>query len=104
MAMLSGGDLSSRGVKDILKILFESGGSPKQIAEEKGLIQKNNIEEIKIIAEKIIENNPSVVEEYKSGKESLLQFFIGQGMKETKGSVNPEILKKIILQILTGQK
>jgi aspartyl-tRNA(Asn)/glutamyl-tRNA(Gln) amidotransferase subunit B len=103
MTMLSIGDLSSRGVKDILKILFESGGSPKQIAEEKGLIQKNNIEEIKIIAEKIIESNRSVVEEYKNGKESLLQFFIGQGMKETKGSVNPEILKKIILQILGNQ-
>lgn len=100
MIMLLDGDLSSRGVKDILKILFENGGSPKQIAEEKGLIQKNNIEEIKTIAEKIIKNNPSVVEEYKKGKESLLQFFIGQGMKETKGSVNPEILKKIILQIL----
>lgn len=104
MTMLSIGDLSSRGVKDILKILFESGGSPKQIAEEKGLIQKNNIEEIKIIAEKIIESNPGVVEEYKKGKESSLQFFIGQGMKETKGSVNPEILKKIILQILGNQK
>ncbi len=103
MAMLKEGDLSSRGVKDVLRVLFDRGGSPKQIAEEKGLIQKNNEEEIIVIAQKIIDNNKSAVEEYKNGKESLLQFFIGQGMKETKGSVNPEILKKIILQIISKQ-
>jgi aspartyl-tRNA(Asn)/glutamyl-tRNA(Gln) amidotransferase subunit B len=103
MAMLKEGDLSSRGVKNVLRVLFDRGGSPKQIAEEKGLIQKNNEEEIIVIAQKIIDNNKSAVEEYKNGKESLLQFFIGQGMKETKGSVNPEILKKIILQIISKQ-
>ncbi len=98
--MISKGDLSSRGAKDILKIMYEVGGEPVAIANDKGLIQKNDTEEIKKIAEKIINENPKVVEEYKSGKESLLQFFIGQGMKETKGSVNPEILKKIILELI----
>lgn len=99
--MIMAGDLSSRGAKDILKIMFENGGDPQSIAKEKGLIQKNDIEEIKKIAQVIISSNPTVVEEYKNGKESLLQFFIGQGMKETKGSVNPEMLKKIILELLT---
>ncbi len=99
--MIMAGDLSSRGAKDILKIMYENGGDPQSIANEKGLIQKNDIEEIKKIAQVIISSNPTVVEEYKNGKESLLQFFIGQGMKETKGSVNPEMLKKIILELLT---
>ena len=99
--MIQAGDLSSRGAKDILKIMFENGGDPQSIANEKGLIQKNDIEEINKIAQIIISSNPTVVEEYKNGKESLLQFFIGQGMKETKGSVNPEMLKKIILELLT---
>ncbi|MCX6701852.1 MAG: Asp-tRNA(Asn)/Glu-tRNA(Gln) amidotransferase subunit GatB [Candidatus Zambryskibacteria bacterium] len=98
--MINKGNLSSRGAKDILKIMFETGGDPEIIANEKGLIQKNNTEEIKLMAEKILKENPMVVEEYKKGKESSLQFFIGQGMKETKGSINPEILKKIILELL----
>jgi aspartyl-tRNA(Asn)/glutamyl-tRNA(Gln) amidotransferase subunit B len=98
--MINKKDLSSRGAKDILKIMFEAGGDPEVIANEKGLVQKSNAEEIKLIAEKILNENQKVVEEYKNGKESLLQFFMGQGMKETKGSVNPEMLKKIILELL----
>ncbi len=98
--MIGRGELSSRGAKDILKIMFELGGDAEIIANEKGLIQKNDVEEIKKMAEKIITSNPDSVLEYKSGKESLLQFFVGQGMKESKGAVNPEVFKKIILEML----
>ncbi len=95
------GELSSSGSKGIIELIW--GGdkrSPKEIALQDGLIQKNDVEEIKKMAEKIIENNPDSVKEYKSGKESLLQFFVGQGMKESKGSVNPEVFKKVILELL----
>ncbi len=101
VAMNGEGELSSSGTKTILELIW--GGdkrSPKEIALQDGLIQKNDVEEIKKMAEKIIENNPDSVSEYKSGKESLLQFFVGQGMKESKGSVNPEVFKKIILELL----
>ena len=94
------GALSSRGAKDTLKVMFEIGGDPEIIAKEKELIQKSDTEETKKLAEKIIEENPEAVKEYKSGKESLLQFFIGQGMKVTKGSINPEMLKSAILESL----
>jgi aspartyl-tRNA(Asn)/glutamyl-tRNA(Gln) amidotransferase subunit B len=52
------------------------------------------------MAQKIIDDNPASVSEYKSGKESLLQFFVGQGMKVSKGSVNPEVFKKIVMELL----
>lgn len=100
MAMVKNGDLSSRGAKDTLKIMFEIGGDPEVIANEKGLIQKSNEEEIKNIAQTVLTNNPEIVLEYKSGKDSRLQFFIGQGMKESKGSANPEMLKKVFLELL----
>ena len=100
MTMVVDGNLSSRGAKDILRVMFEVGGDPEVIAEEKGLKQKNDPEELKNILETIVKNNPNIVEEYKSGKESVLQFLVGQGMKETKGSANPEMLKKIILELL----
>lgn len=98
--MVVSNELSSRGAKDVLKIMFDSGGEPRTIAERENLIQKNDLSELKQIMEIVIEENPKTVGEYKSGKESVLQYFIGQGMKKSKGSANPEILKKIILEIL----
>lgn len=99
--MANSGDISSRGAKDILKILLENkGGDPKEIAEKNGLIQKSDEGEIKSVVEGIIAANESVVLEYKSGKESSLQFLVGQGMKETKGSANPQILKKILIEVM----
>ncbi|TSC70538.1 MAG: aspartyl-tRNA(Asn)/glutamyl-tRNA (Gln) amidotransferase subunit B [Parcubacteria group bacterium Gr01-1014_46] len=98
--MIGAGELSSRGAKDVLKVMFEVGGNPSLIAKEKELIQKSDIEEIKKMAEKIVRENPDSVSEYKNGKESLLQFFVGQGMKESGGAVNPEVFKKIVLEIL----
>ncbi len=95
MRMTSRGDISSRGAKDILKILVEEGGDPKRIAEEKDLIQKSDIENLKIIVQEIIIANDAAVNEYKAGKEASLQFLIGQGMKKTKGSGNPKVLKEL---------
>jgi aspartyl-tRNA(Asn)/glutamyl-tRNA(Gln) amidotransferase subunit B len=48
----------------------------------------------------IISTNPKVVADYKAGKVALLQFLIGQAMKATKGSANPEMLKKLLLEKL----
>lgn len=98
--MVSGGEVSSRGAKDILKIMVEKGGSPKEIAEREGLFQKSDTGELKKVAEKIIAENEKVAVEYKAGKVASLQFLIGQMMKETKGSANPALSKQILEELL----
>lgn len=98
--LIAAGTLSSRGAKDTLKIMYEEGGEPAQIAEAKGLTQKNDVGALEAIAKTIIEQNPAIVAEYKSGKEAVFQFFIGQGMKATKGSGNPEVLKEVFKRLL----
>lgn len=98
--MMKKGEISSRVAKDILKIMFENGGNPETIVKEKNLLQKNDSQELQSIMQKIISENKKVVDEYKSGKESVLQFFVGQGMKASRGSANPEMLKKIALELL----
>ena len=98
--MISKGDLSSRGAKDLLKVLYEQGGNPKEVAEKEGFIQKNDVDELQKIVEGIIENNVRAVEEYKSGKEASMQFLVGQGMKETRGSANPQMLRKLFEDVL----
>ncbi len=100
MTMIEGKKLSSRGAKDILLLMIKNNIDPEKIAIENDLIQKSDEGEIKKIIEKIIIENPSVVEDYKRGKVAALQFFVGQGMKATKGSANPELLKKIALEII----
>ncbi|HAS85041.1 MAG TPA: Asp-tRNA(Asn)/Glu-tRNA(Gln) amidotransferase subunit GatB [Candidatus Yonathbacteria bacterium] len=100
VTMIKDGDLSSRGAKDTLAILYAEGGHPHEIAKKHGLIQKNDIEALKKMVAEIIEANPTVVADYKSGKTALLQFFIGQGMKASKGSGNPAMLKTLFEEAL----
>lgn len=94
--MIGENKVSSRGAKDILAIMYKEGGEPAAIAESKGLFQKNDEGELKVIIEKLIVDNPKVVADYKAGKEAALMFFVGQGMKATKGSANPEMLKNLV--------
>ncbi|MDP3874963.1 MAG: Asp-tRNA(Asn)/Glu-tRNA(Gln) amidotransferase subunit GatB [bacterium] len=98
--MVSLGAISSRGAKDILRILEIDGGEPRLIADKNNLIQNSDIEELKTIAKKIIEDNPKIVTEYKKGKTAPLQFLIGQAVKTTKGNGNPLILKGIFEELL----
>lgn len=100
ITMIKAGDLSSRGAKDTLAILYTEGGHPHEIAKERGLIQKNDVEALKAIVVEVIAANPTVVADYKGGKVALLQFFIGQGMKASKGSANPGTLKTLFEEAL----
>jgi len=98
--MLSENKISSRGAKDILAMIVVEDNSPMKIAEEKGLIQKNDEGELKEIVQKVIDANPSVVETYKGGKENALMSLVGQIMKETKGSANPNLVQKLLKELL----
>ncbi len=100
MLMLRDGKLSSRGAKDILAILFKEGGDPEKIADEKGFIQKNDPEALKIIVEKIVNENHAIVAEYRAGKVAVLNSLVGLCMKESKGSGNPQLFKEILLSLI----
>ncbi len=100
--LFTSNQITSRGAKDMLLLSMTSNTSidPESYAKENGLIQKNNSDELRPIIEKIIADNPAVVAEYKAGKESVLQFFLGQIMKETKGSANPKMCMDLLKEML----
>ena len=98
--MIAEGRVSSRGAKEILAHMHGHDDSPENIADEKGLIQKSDEGELKAIIEKILAENETVVAEYKQGYEPALQFLVGQVMKISKGSANPQVAKKILLEML----
>jgi len=84
----------------VLKIMFETGAGPKQIAEENKLLQVSDASSLKAIVDKVIKDNASVVTDYKNGKIAALQFLLGQCMKLSKGSGNPELLKRLLLETI----
>jgi aspartyl-tRNA(Asn)/glutamyl-tRNA(Gln) amidotransferase subunit B len=98
MRMIDANELSSRGAKDVLLAMAETGGDPEIIAKEKGMLQVSDPETLLAAVREVLSKNPDAVEEYKGGKEALLQFLVGQSMKATKGAGNPSVLKDLILK------
>ena len=94
------GTLSSRGVKDTLALFTTSEKDPEELAREHGLVQESNESVLVEVARKVKEANPQSVADYRAGKEAALQFLVGQGMKETKSSANPEALREHIKKAL----
>ncbi len=98
--MIKANELNSRGAKDILAMMIQNNEDPQALAEHHGLIQDNNPEKLLAIVEGVVAMFPEQVAEYRSGKEALIKFFVGQAMKETKGSGNPEILTELFEKVL----
>ncbi len=98
--MVGKGELSSRAAKDLLLRMIKENIDPEEIAKKEGLLQQNDEGSLRVIIEKLIIDNPKVMADYRSGKEASLQFFIGQTIKATKGSANPQTIKKVLLDLL----
>jgi aspartyl-tRNA(Asn)/glutamyl-tRNA(Gln) amidotransferase subunit B len=100
--MITEAELSSRGGKDTLRILFTDGGEPQQIADDKGLLQQSSEDDLLPIVQEIISQHDDVAKDYREGNESAIQFLVGQGMAKTGGSANPQILKQLLEKELSG--
>ena len=96
VSMFTDDKISSRGAKDILSHIAEFGGVPSAVAKEKSLYQQSDKESIDKLAQEIIKENPTVVEQIKNGNESVIQFLVGKGMQKSKGSTNPQLLKNAL--------
>ena len=97
---ISKGIISGRTAKEVFEIMKETGEEPKKIIESKGLQQKSDPKELEKIIDKIISDNSDKVTEYKSGKEKLFGFFVGQVMKISGGKANPQLVNSILKQKL----
>lgn len=99
--MIVANELSSRGAKDLLPLMLaDKNLDVKKAAEEKGMIQKNDPEMLKIIVSEVIAENPTQVADYKSGKEAMFMFFVGQCMKKSKGAGNPGLFQELLKEAL----
>ncbi|MGN8512598.1 Asp-tRNA(Asn)/Glu-tRNA(Gln) amidotransferase subunit GatB [Helicobacter pylori] len=94
------GKISGKSAKDVLdKLLEERGGDVDALIEQMGLSQVNDTEAIVEVIEEVLKNNADKVLEYKSGKDKLFGFFVGQAMKNLKGA-NPSVVNAILKEKL----
>ncbi len=94
------GKISGKSAKDVLdRLLEEQGGDVDVLIEQMGLSQVNDTEAIVKVIEEVLKNNADKVLEYKSGKDKLFGFFVGQAMKNLKGA-NPSVVNAILKEKL----
>src|SRR2546429_5447705 len=92
--MIDEGKISGKQGKDVLVEMFASQKSAAAIIAERGLVQVSDTGEIDRIIDEVIAANPNQLEHYRSGKETLFGFFVGQVMKASKGKANPKIVNE----------
>ena len=100
ITLIDKGTISSKIAKQVFEDMFETGENAKDIVEKKGLVQMSDEGAIKEIVQKVVDANPQSIIDYKAGKDRAIGFLVGQIMKETKGKANPQIVNKLLLEII----
>jgi len=94
--MITSAKISGRIAKEVFDIMQEKDENPERIVESRDLIQQSDPKELEKIILKILSINKDKVEQYKSGKEKLFGFFVGQVMKVSEGKANPQLVNEIL--------
>ena len=101
IALIEDNTISGKIAKTVFEKMFETGKPAKQIVEEEGLVQVTDTGAIEKAIDEVIASNPDKVAEYKSGKDKLFGFFVGQAMKATGGKANPAMLNDLLKKKLS---
>jgi aspartyl-tRNA(Asn)/glutamyl-tRNA(Gln) amidotransferase subunit B len=94
--------ISGKIAKEVLDLMIETGRDAAQIVEEQGLQQVTDTGAIEATIAEIINANPDKVAQYRSGKDKLFGFFVGQAMKATEGKANPQMLNELLSKHLNN--
>ncbi len=100
LALVADGTISGTISKQVFEIMLEEGGSPAAIVEARGLKQTSDTGAIEAAVAKVLADNADKVAQYKSGKEALFGFFVGQTMKAMQGKANPGVVNEILKKAL----
>lgn len=90
--LINDGTISGKIAKTVFAEMFQTGKAPKAIVEEKGLVQVSDTGAIEGFVDQAITDNPTQVQQFKEGNDKVLQYFVGQVMKLSKGKANPQMV------------
>lgn len=94
------GTINSSVAKEVFEKMFEEDMDPEIYVKEQGLAQENDAEALRATVQKVIDENPRSVEDYRNGKEKAIGFLVGQTMKAMQGKANPRIVNRILKELL----
>ena len=102
IALLDADTISGQGAKQALEDVAETGDDIAAIVERRGLTQVSDTGALGAIADEVIAENADAVEQFRSGKEGVIGFLVGQVMKKSKGSANPKLAQELLRERLSG--
>jgi aspartyl-tRNA(Asn)/glutamyl-tRNA(Gln) amidotransferase subunit B len=102
--LISQGEITDKIGRTVLEEMFETGAGPGSIINEKGLKPIQDTDSLMRILDKVMSDNPEVVEQIKAGETKPIGFLIGQVMGITEGKANPKKLKELIRNTLTPEQ
>jgi len=93
------GDITSRVAKDLLAEVME-GADPEKLVDERGLKAVVDAEAIRALVEKVVAANPQVVEQIKGGKAQAINALLGQVMRQSKGTAQPDLVRQLLAEAI----
>src|SRR5512133_506810 len=100
--LIDSGTISVKIAKTVFDEMWKSGKGPAVIVQEQGLVQVSDSGATEAIIDEILIREAGQVEEYRSGKDKLFGFFVGQVMKASKGKANPAVVNELLMSKLKG--
>ena len=98
ISLIDSNEISSKQAKEILYEALEENKNPIDIKLEKGIKQIGTEDEIIKVIQEVLEENPSAIDTYKSGRDNIIDYLVGQVMKKTKGQANPTIARSKMIE------
>ncbi|MHB1322748.1 MAG: Asp-tRNA(Asn)/Glu-tRNA(Gln) amidotransferase subunit GatB [Coriobacteriia bacterium] len=100
VALIEDGGISGKQAKDVFAEMAETGDPPGAIVEDRGMKQVSDVAEIEAAVSRVLEAHPAEVASYRAGKQTLIGFFVGQVMRETRGQGNPRVVNEALRRML----
>jgi aspartyl-tRNA(Asn)/glutamyl-tRNA(Gln) amidotransferase subunit B len=99
--LVADGTINGRIAKDVFDAMVETGRDPAAIVDERGLRQVTDTGAIDAAVDAVLAANADKVAEYRSGKDKMFGFFVGQVMRATKGKGNPALINETLKRKLS---
>ena len=99
--LVDAGTINTSTGKSLIEKVEDTGQAPSEIVEAEGLGKVSDEEAIREIVAAVIENNPDQVATYKSGKTTIIGWFVGQVMKQSRGKADPQLTRTMLEELLS---
>ncbi len=100
--LIEDGTISGKMAKDVVEEMYKTGKPPRTVVEEKGLVQITDEGALAEVVARVLAENSNQLNQYRSGKDKLFGFFVGQVMKATQGKANPQLINDLLKKMLPG--